>query len=282
MHSPSALLISGFLWIAGSMSSPADDKRLLINDIWDDDDEGSTGYNSFVSGSGYLAPSGYWPNNGHQIPYELAGFDTEQIDVIESAMQTLEFRISGCVTFTKRISTQKEYILIQHHTGFTPVCKADIGRSSGRPTRVKLHSRCLSPGTIQHEILHALGFLHEHNRPDRDDYISIVPGNMVTDIPERNFRKMPRMATFGLPYDLESLLHYGPELSKSPDKPAIVSKVSKPPRWMGQKYGLSLLDVARVKAAYNCIQKDVTAVPQHCPRPVCSDSSKEGEYSNFQ
>ncbi|XP_055335076.1 astacin-like metalloendopeptidase [Paramacrobiotus metropolitanus] len=136
----------------------------------------------------------------------------------------------------------------------------------GHPTKIKLHSRCLSPGTIQHELMHALGFLHEHSCPDRDDYINIVPSNMVTDIHEGNFRKMPQMATFGLPYDVESLLHYGPELSKSPDKPAIASKASTPPRWM---YGLSQSDVARVKAAYNCIQKAAAVVPL--------DTRNEGE-----
>ena len=34
-----------------------------------------------------------------------------------------------------------------------------------------------SRATIQHEAYHALGFAHEHQRPDRDDYIIMTPDN---------------------------------------------------------------------------------------------------------
>ena len=34
--------------------------------------------------------------------------------------------------------------------------------------------------TVQHEMLHALGFLHEMARPDRDDYV--VVENVVLTI----------------------------------------------------------------------------------------------------
>lgn len=37
---------------------------------------------------------------------------------------------------------------------------------------------CLSQGDIAHEIMHVLGFSHEHTRPDRDRYITVLWENI--------------------------------------------------------------------------------------------------------
>jgi len=76
--------------------------------------------------------------------------------------------------------------------------------------RIYYSKRCIdSHGTIIHEMLHTLGLAHEHKRPDRDEYVTIVfekiqPGK------EYNFEKMSEecFTIFGLSYDYESVLHY--------------------------------------------------------------------------
>ena len=45
---------------------------------------------------------------------------------------------------------------------------------------VKLSSGCNSKGSAEHEILHALGFYHEQNRPDRDQYVTIHHENVMS------------------------------------------------------------------------------------------------------
>jgi hypothetical protein len=42
--------------------------------------------------------------------------------------------------------------------------------------KVSLDDGCVkdwAPGVVTHELMHALGFFHEHTRPDRDTYVKI-------------------------------------------------------------------------------------------------------------
>ena len=82
-------------------------------------------------------------------------------------------------------------------------------------------SGCFQSGlmTPVHELLHTLGFVHEHTRPDRDDFISVNTENIEAG-KEGNFGKRTRgfsdyfgkdsVNTRNTPYDILSLLHYGP------------------------------------------------------------------------
>lgn len=88
-------------------------------------------------------------------------------------------------------------------------CFAHLGRRGG-PQKVVLSSGCYE-AEIAHEIMHVLGFLHEQNREDRDEYLSIHWDN-IEEVYHEQFKKMPNPFTagIGLPFDLNSIMIYSP------------------------------------------------------------------------
>ena len=73
--------------------------------------------------------------------------------------------------------------------------------------------------TPVHELLHTLGFVHEHTRPDRDNFVDVNTENIKPG-KERNFEKRKQgysdffekgsVNSENSPYDVLSVLHYGP------------------------------------------------------------------------
>ena len=53
-----------------------------------------------------------------------------------------------------------------------------VGARSAKQ-RLSLGRGCVWEKTIVHELMHALGFWHEQNRPDRDKYIRINLDNVA-------------------------------------------------------------------------------------------------------
>ena len=61
-------------------------------------------------------------------------------------------------------------------------------------------------GVIMHEILHALGWVHEHSRNDRDEFVEVHWENIIPD-KKRNFY-IDSNARLGFAYDFASIMHY--------------------------------------------------------------------------
>ena len=67
-------------------------------------------------------------------------------------------------------------------------CFTHIGRQAGgfgkwsNGSIISLGNQCLDSVIVKHEIMHSIGFFHEHCRPDRDDYISINLTNIESGI----------------------------------------------------------------------------------------------------
>ena len=59
-------------------------------------------------------------------------------------------------------------------------CYSRIGREpEGGEQVISIGFGCVRVGTVVHEIMHSLGFFHEHTRPDRDKFIHIEWTNIL-------------------------------------------------------------------------------------------------------
>lgn len=57
-------------------------------------------------------------------------------------------------------------------------CWSYVGKQNTGNQSLSIGQWCDHHGTVVHEILHALGFWHEHSRYDRDDYVTIIWENI--------------------------------------------------------------------------------------------------------
>jgi hypothetical protein len=78
----------------------------------------------------------------------------------------------------ENISLKKEHLLHSVSLLFPSGCSSELGRQGGKQT-IYIGTMCSSLTNIVHEVMHALGFMHEHQRPDRDTFIEIIWKNII-------------------------------------------------------------------------------------------------------
>ncbi|PIO61847.1 astacin, partial [Teladorsagia circumcincta] len=105
-----------------------------------------------------------WTDN--TMVYELDGrLEKQDREIIKRAMEYISSRT--CINFREDpYAKARVYITIEGE------CLSDAGML-GVLQNISLSGNCLNTAGVMHEIFHALGMAHMHERPDRNKYIRV-------------------------------------------------------------------------------------------------------------
>lgn len=138
-----------------------------------------------------------WPDG--IIPYEIdAGFSPEQTQKIDAAIR--EWNEKTVISLQPR-SEQADYArFTATDSGY---CRAKVGVVGGE-TGIYIPPGGCSVTNLIHEIGHAVGLYHEHQRKDRDAHIILLEEN----IDQRRRHSYSAIHPGVGPYDYASVMHY--------------------------------------------------------------------------
>lgn len=147
----------------------------------------------FSANKGFFRPGNPWPSG--VIPYEI---ESANPDIVEKAVAYWN-QTSSSVKLVRR-NQEDSYINFVKEDG----CWSYVGMIGGKQN-LSLADGCSYVAAI-HEIGHAFGLIHEHQRPDQNQNVD-VNWCFLDDSVKSNFKTVD----WGRPsreYDFKSVMHY--------------------------------------------------------------------------
>ncbi len=184
-----------------------------------------------------------WPNG--LVPYNISNeLSAAGVAKIRSAIQ--RWNDTGAITLVERTATTAA--AYPNYINFIKAdqCASWVGFQNTGPQSIYAGDKC-SEGSMVHEIGHALGLLHEHTRPDRDNHVQINWNNIHTD-KAHNFDILDDAILLG-EYDLNSIMHYGSHFF-SQNGQATLTPLHDTNAQIGQREYISDGDAQSVKQLY--------------------------------
>ncbi|XP_011405677.2 PREDICTED: astacin-like metalloprotease toxin 2, partial [Amphimedon queenslandica] len=215
----------------------------------------------YESGWDGLVNSEAWENTkrwGKKIPYKISYSDKEMKDNpteinkivanVESSMKAIEDK-TGCIKFSKASCT--DFIRLKFNIGKDRKCYTTLGRPVFGNRDISLGYNCAGTPcramTPAHEIMHTMGRHHEHNRPDRDTYVTIYSKNTCPT----QMKIVKGAATKGIEYDYYSVMHYSPgQCATSTHLSFSIKKSNILIHNVGQRKLLTDKDIQHIKAIH--------------------------------
>ncbi len=185
----------------------------------------------------------YWPEGKvpFQIAPELQGTDEER--AVKLAVE--EYKNKTPIRFIPRVPEDKNYVIFSRGT---ENCLSNLGMIGGAQ-KILLAEGC-DKGKVIHEMMHTIGFLHEQNREDRDQYLTVLWQNIDEEF-HLQFKKIKSRNEDILKtgFDFTSIMLYPPEaFSITPGDYAMVNYEGSP--YPVNRHSLSLKDIQRIKIIY--------------------------------
>lgn len=219
-------------------------------------------------------PAKFWPDKTLYWDFENEGeYLGTEVQKIETYLAEMTAELGDTVQFVRWIgpSVSPDVVMLKKVSGS---CASAVGRQGGEQP-MYLDSNCLSRGVVWHEFMHALGFYHEHTRPDRDDYVNVIEGNILSG-KSHNFAKRATsdVDDRGSPYDFGSVMHYRYNAFGKGGLVTIIASES-----IGQRAAMSFDDQHQINLVYRCDEPRTVAnfCTADCPCRLnegnCTDSS---------
>lgn len=221
------------------------ENEVLLGDMILSDDQMSYLYSTeSFKRLGLTSPLTRWSNA--TVFYDIdKSLDRKGKEVVFAAMRYIED--VSCVRFKLKDKATKHHVLIK----LGKACSSKVGMRRGRgPQHMIIDGNLCSKGSIIHELLHCLGFLHMHTANNRDDYIKVNWKN-IRDDAKLNFKPfVAHVSMFDTEYDYDSITHYSSvAFAKDKNFPTITPK--KPAPEMGQRKGKSEMNLIYVTIKLN-------------------------------
>jgi hypothetical protein len=206
-----------------------------------------------------------WPsvNGVYTIPYIITGSS----DNLNSALTYFNQQFAGFMQFQLR-SGQANYVNISVEGGGSEGL-SNVGMVGG-PQLLDCGEACAVTTWI-HEMGHTVGLLHEHQRPDRGNYVTLNLAN--ADLPNvpGNFTLLTfNYQDIGL-YDLASIMEYGAFDFSKAGLPVIESIPAGMP--LSNDTGYSAGDIDGIERLYGATPSQVTVTTNPSGLPVIVDGT---------
>lgn len=216
----------------------------------------------------------YWPNK--IIYYKINGFDSGDITTITNALQAITSHTN--IQFIETNNLPQHHILFEatNNSYASPIGMQDNGNTI-------LLSHYMYLGDVLHEVMHSLGFFHEHARSDRDSFVNIFWGN-IEEGKEYNFYKYTDRGYQGYDvgyFDFNSVMIYGSyECSKYPHTEYTINRKHDQLSGFIQEnnYSLSSGDIEGLKFVYGPENLHLNSEVIY---ENCYDDNEYIEYENY-